>query len=339
VKASEKAIVATLGTGVVAGGLFLFISSRKKKKNGTQARGQLPPVAPPIEEDGEEVEEPTAGVIIAPERPGDRPRVVTPPVSVPLPGGGRVEVPSVTIPPVEFGPPPPPEEDEEEEEPEDEDLPEDEDEDEDEDEEPIARSPGFVPPPISNAPTPAPAPPINVPTPRVPDFIPTPVVGPGIPIEIPRATRPVTPPVIEVPSIDDVEQESTVPEDTARVVRKMLAAEASSGWKKVEPELKIWQRARGRSVDGKFGPGDAIAMAAEIGTLPIIRFWPAGTLPPGAVEDFQEKLFELAAEAEEPRASQLRASADREQGQGFGSNQTTISPLIELEDLGSVVTS
>jgi hypothetical protein len=72
-------------------------------------------------------------------------------------------------------------------------------------------------------------------------------------------------------------------------------------------------------------------MAEEIGTVPIIRFWPQGAIKSKAVPDYQAALYALAAKAPEPRRSQLRASAQREQGQGFERNPKPVAPLFKLE--------
>ena len=103
-------------------------------------------------------------------------------------------------------------------------------------------------------------------------------------------------------------------------------------WKRIDGQVKAWQSARGLVSDGKFGPGSALRMAEEIGTLPLVRYWPSGTLKTREVPKYQAALYELANEAEEPRASQLRAAAEREQGQGYGTARKPVEQLIVLED-------
>jgi hypothetical protein len=123
-----------------------------------------------------------------------------------------------------------------------------------------------------------------------------------------------------------VEQPMPVPQDTALLVAQMLADEGGSEktWKKIYPALKAWQSNRGwgkggkSAADGKFGPGTALAMAQEIGTLPIVRYWPKGTLPETALEPYRQSLLEVAATKGEPHRAQLINSANREEGQSFG---------------------
>lgn len=216
------------------------------------------------------------------------------------------------------------------------------------------RSPGFVPPPISNEADDddeldvddepeQPQPPIRVPPilrlpeiqPGIPDVInaPGPIVvtnpapAPSLPAPVPRpapaprapAPRPpvAAPPIVNLP---EPPPQDDVPDDTAELVALMLDAESTASWKRVEPALKGWQSERGRVVDGKFGPGDAKAMAEEIGTLPIIRFWPTatGTNPQRAIDEYRAALRVVAAEVGGAHGEQLRQSAVREKGQSFG---------------------
>ncbi len=200
--------------------------------------------------------------------------------------------------------------------------------------EPIA--PPFVPPEVRR---PAPAPKLPIPKappvveevidevkrrlPPIDQVIPPPDVGPGIPIKIPA---PKVPPgeVLPAPPSPPLAPE------TEAMLRVMLAKESTPNWKDIEPTLIAWQKARGLVADGKFGPGSAKRLAAETGLLPIVRFWPRGTLPGTAVPQFQGEILSVAAAAEEPRKTHLRAAAEREQGQGFGTPPKPISPLIEI---------
>lgn len=223
------------------------------------------------------------------------------------------------------------------------------------------RSPGFVPPPISNEvdddeEEAAPPPPIQVPPilrlpeiqPGVPDVInapppivvtnPIPAPPPRAPVPAPRvpaapAPRPpvVVPPIVTLP---EPPPQDDVPDDTAELVALMLDAESTSSWKRVEPALKDWQAERGRTVDGKFGPGDAKAMAEEIGTLPIIRFWPlaTGTNPRKAIDEYRAALRAIAADVGGAQAEQLRQSAVREKGQSFGPPTGNPNAPIALGD-------
>lgn len=175
--------------------------------------------------------------------------------------------------------------------------------------------PPFVPP----APAPQQAPTVPVALPSSPPFVPaqpappTPAPAP-IPVPTPAAA-------------------ASVPADTAVLVRALLADEATATWKRKSAAVQAWQKSRGLKQDGEFGPKSAITVAQEIGTVPIVRYWPTGAQQVKAVRDYQAALLALANSAPEPRASQLRIAAQREQGQGFGSHQTALpaSQLIHLE--------
>lgn len=225
------------------------------------------------------------------------------------------------------------------------------------------RSPGFVPPPISNEQEeeeqeqevqlpPIQVPPIlrlpeiqpgipdvinlpgpivvTDPAPRVPAPSPAPAPAPRVPVPAPRPPV-VVPPIVTLPLPPP---QDDVPDDTAELVALMLDAESTSGWKRVEPALKDWQAERGRTVDGKFGPGDAKAMAEEIGTLPIIRFWPlaTGTNPGRAIDEYRAALRAIASEVGGAHGEQLRQSAVREKGQSFGPPTGNPNAPIALGD-------
>ena len=113
----------------------------------------------------------------------------------------------------------------------------------------------------------------------------------------------------------------------------MLAEEGTSKWKKVDPMVMAWQSTRGLVSDGKYGPGTAKRMAEEIGTLPLVRYWPRGSLPQTALAPYKAELIKIAMTAEEPRKSQLMASAEREQGQGFGTAPKPVSQVVVLEEV------
>ena len=179
----------------------------------------------------------------------------------------------------------------------------------------IPAEPPFMPP--MEPPAVAPVPPV-VPAPPVAPA--PPVVVAPVPVE-PEPDEPEAPtPVAEIPA------------DTLALVRKMLAEEGTNRWKYTDGQVKAWQRARGMVDDGKFGPGSALRMAQEIGTLPLVRYWPSGSLKNREVPKYQASLYELANEAEDPRAAQLRAAAEREKGQGFGTARQPVDQLIVLED-------
>ena len=207
---------------------------------------------------------------------------------------------------------------------------------------PVPVGPPIAPPPVVPSPT-QPLPPVvqlpdddseaDVPTVNLPGItIPGAVTLPGgvqVPIPpIPGVTAP--PAAVPAPPVVAVEQPSLVPADTAALAALMLGEEGTTRWKRKYPELGAWQASRGLVVDQSFGPGSALRMAQEIGTVPIVRFWPRGTLPQTALEPYRNSLLALAGAAPEPRKSQLIMSANREQGQGFGSSTKPVATLVNL---------
>lgn len=178
----------------------------------------------------------------------------------------------------------------------------------------------------------------SAPAPSSPPFVPPmPQQAPAAPLPPAIEKLPEVQPAPPVPvSAPPAEQSSLVPEDTARLVAALLADEASSGWKKISPAVTAWQKSRGLKQDGQFGPKSALTVAAEIGTVPIVRYWPKGSFPEGRwLSDYQAALQALATSAPEPRSTQLRISAQREAGQGFGSKQSAL-PLSQQIQLAKV---
>lgn len=159
---------------------------------------------------------------------------------------------------------------------------------------------------------------------------------PGLPNLANLPTLPTIPgpaPSSAAPPASPAEVPSSAPADTVALAASMLAQERSPHWRIIPNALlKAWQRSHGRVTDGAFGTGDALAMAQEIGTLPIIRAWPKGSFPgDGKLDTYRASLQQLANAAPEPRASQLRAAAARETGQGYGTPEKPIVHLITLQ--------
>ncbi|MCH9730981.1 MAG: hypothetical protein K0U84_15105 [Actinomycetia bacterium] len=115
-------------------------------------------------------------------------------------------------------------------------------------------------------------------------------------------------------------QETPVPPDTLALTEALLAAEKMPNWKRIESAVTQWQKSRGLVEDGKFGPKSAITIANEIGTLPLVRYWPrsAGPNPQAAVEEYRNAIRTIAQSKPTQHAALLNASALREQGQAFG---------------------
>ncbi len=111
---------------------------------------------------------------------------------------------------------------------------------------------------------------------------------------------------------------TTVKGDTAAMVSALLSAEAQPGWNVTDPNVKVFQANRGLKQDAKFGPATALKAALEIGTLPLVRFWPLGTAKATLLQNYQAALLNLANQSSDPaHAAQLRHSAQREQAQAF----------------------
>lgn len=108
---------------------------------------------------------------------------------------------------------------------------------------------------------------------------------------------------------------------TQALANQLLAEQTQSNWKYVSDNVKEWQRAVGRTVDGKFGPGDALFMALQVADVPVVRYWPAkdGRNPQAALASYRAALRDIGAQSTVAGVAQaLDASAERERGQAFG---------------------
>lgn len=151
-----------------------------------------------------------------------------------------------------------------------------------------------------------PAPSAQLPSPVTP--LPVPVVPPAPPLPAAPAPAP-------VPAAAPV---TTVKADTAAMVAALLDAETRAGWNTTDPNVLVFQKARGLTADSKFGPGTALTTALEIGTLPLIRFWPLGTTKAKALQSYKAALLDLANKSADPNhAQQLRISAAREDARAY----------------------
>ena len=106
--------------------------------------------------------------------------------------------------------------------------------------------------------------------------------------------------------------------------------------KEDESLVRTFQTKNALKVDGKWGPGTAKVLASLWGDVPIVFYWPKGTLPGTAVPKYRSELEEIAETAENRgtaydgmRAKMIRLSEIREQGQGFGSG-TKVAPSSAL---------
>lgn len=98
-----------------------------------------------------------------------------------------------------------------------------------------------------------------------------------------------------------------------------------------------FQRERGLSADGKYGPGTAKEIAKLWGDVPIVFYWPTGTLPASAVPKYRADLEGLAIAADKGndydrmRAKMIRLAEYREQGQGFGTGTVASSGMTAAQ--------
>jgi len=208
---------------------------------------------------------------------------------------------------------------------------------------PVPSIPGVNTAPLPTPPVVVPLPPSASPFPAGPSIplpgggsIPnplgglTPVPPPNLP---PLVVTPGPAPAPSAPPASPAELPGSAPADTLAAVTSLLQQEANPHWRVVpNAALVAWQKARGLTADGNLGTGTALALAKEIGTIPIIRGWPKGSFPgDGKLDNYRASLQQIANSAPEPRASQLRASAARETGQGYGTPEQPILHLITIQ--------
>lgn len=299
-----------LGVMAAAGVVGLVLVSGEKKASASTPPKVNPPLQPPLP--GNLPIPPSGGVVMVPDDGDDHPQPGFPPIIAP-PSGGPIVLPGGatfdpttgqgTLPngqPVQ--------------------LP------------PLGGLPSTSQQPAGGAPT-GPAQPLPgvIPTAPLPSI-------PGLP-PLPPSTANLPGTAINLPPMvvtggNDPQQVTSAPADTIATVTAMLAQEAGPKWRKSpEPTLVTWQKNRKLTADGKFGTGTALALAKEIGTLPIIRAWPKGSFPEGHwLEDYRTNLRQIAQAAPEPRKSQLMAAANREQGQGWGTPEKPILSQIHLAE-------
>jgi len=196
---------------------------------------------------------------------------------------------------------------------------------------------------VQPQPQPQPGPPvIDVP---IPDIVRNPGSPDSVRVELPPNLGGVdiTPPTVQPPQPQPQPQPQPpaipipvvqpVPDDTRELVTAMLAQEKLPRWKKREAAVRAWQVSRGMVDDGMFGPKSGLVVANEVGTVPIVRFWPraAGANPRAALDDYRAALETIARNKSGVHAQQLRKAAARERGQGFGPPQgdNGIRPVLE----------
>ncbi len=304
-----------IGLLAAAGVVTLIIAGSSKNANAkpSSAPEVKPPLLPPLQ--GNLPIPPSGGVVMVPPDAGDHPDappIVAPPTNGPiqLPGGatfdpttGQGTLPNgqpVQLPPLG----------------------------------PLGANPAGGAPPAGTPNQPLPGVMPTAPLPAIPGLPPLPPQVANLPDLIVPAPSTSSPSLPSAPAAGNPSQVTSAPADTIAAVTAMLAQEAGPKWRKMpEPTLITWQKNRKRTQDGKFGTGDALVMAQEIGTLPIIRAWPKGSFPEGKwLPEYRAALRSIAATAPEPRKSQLLAAIEREQGQGWGTPEKPILSQIHLAE-------
>lgn len=119
------------------------------------------------------------------------------------------------------------------------------------------------------------------------------------------------------------------PYGTVLLAKAMISSEASPGWKKaLAQEITAWQLQKHLTADGKFGPKSALAMADEVGVLPLIRYFPATSASKAsALKAYRDALYTKAANVEQSNpalAAALRLSATYDEGQGWATTPAAV---------------
>jgi hypothetical protein len=152
--------------------------------------------------------------------------------------------------------------------------------------------------------------------------------------EAPAPKRTIDQPDKPAPSLPEVDLEKQQPASIQVDKAKSLSShlnlliESRGGVAKARGRedqalVRDFQRVAGLQIDGKYGPGTAKAVGRYYGDVPIVMYWPKGTLPNTAVPPYRAALLELADESKAQgyvrQSILLQLSAAREKGQGFGS--------------------
>lgn len=115
------------------------------------------------------------------------------------------------------------------------------------------------------------------------------------------------------------------PNGTIALAKSMINAESSAGWKTaLANDIKVWQARMGLTADGKFGPKSAIKMAAEVGVLPLVRYYAStGGTKATQVAAYRAAIEQVAsnvASTNPAHSVSLRSSEAYEQGQGYATS-------------------
>lgn len=165
----------------------------------------------------------------------------------------------------------------------------------------------------------------------------TTIPGPPVPSPAPDITNQPPSPI----AAQEVQPQND-PNGTVMLARILLARETAPDWKgDFGPEVALWQKQVGLKNDGKFGPKALERMAAEVGVLPLVRYWSqpvynkatAMKATADIVARAIAKLTPLLPDSEYHIAA-LKAGLGREQGQALAKNP---APARTLEEVQAII--
>lgn len=107
-----------------------------------------------------------------------------------------------------------------------------------------------------------------------------------------------------------------IPADSIALLRELLAAEGSAGWKRQLESVRVWQGKRGLKPDAKFGPLSSAQMFGECGMTALVRYWPSSQTKQAALATYASAINAIAAS----RGTQAGAAIvlGREKAQAYG---------------------
>jgi hypothetical protein len=119
------------------------------------------------------------------------------------------------------------------------------------------------------------------------------------------------------------------------LAKALIDREATPHWKgALKPQIKSWQAIVGLKPDGEFGEASAIRMSQDVGILPLVRYWPFGSVESQEVPSYQSQLNQIASgfDSSNPtHAIALRASAGFENGAGYDKNPPPIDSSLRQQ--------
>jgi hypothetical protein len=144
-----------------------------------------------------------------------------------------------------------------------------------------------------------------------------PAPGAGAPLT--ARTEPSTVPGVPPVHIDPSDDRAMARELALHLATLQLALKSLKAAQGRENQslVRAFQTKTGIYLDGLAGPGTYVAIARRLdsGTVPLVMYWPKGATEK-TVLAYRTALRAIAEQAPEPVKSALRASANRERGQG-----------------------